>query len=132
MTSSNQQFQFTVVIPAEAAVALENLIRAAVGNAFSKSEAADAAKRRLDVSRRAHFAGEAPPDERLLIDSQEVAKLLKLSPRTIWTMQTSGEIPKPIRIGRSIRWGYRELVAWVDAGCPAMNDWTYEPPASSS
>ena len=56
----------------------------------------------------------------LLLDSRQVAKLLKVSDRTLWKMQKTGEIPPPIRIGRSVRWSYETLKNWVDKGCPKL------------
>lgn len=76
----------------------------------------------------ANYAGQKPPTEfGLLVGTREAAKLLNVSGRTLWRMYNSGEMPKPIRIGRAIRWGYAELQAWVDSKCPAMDRWKYDP-----
>ena len=61
-----------------------------------------------------------PDDKRLLIDTKEVAKLLKLGDRTIWGMSHSGRMPAPIKIGGAVRWNRAEIEAWVAAGCPAV------------
>lgn len=61
---------------------------------------------------------QAPKEEPLLIDSRQASKLLGVSPRKLWQMQNSGEMPAPAKIGRLVRWGYEELRAWVAAGCP--------------
>ena len=58
----------------------------------------------------------------LLVDTKEAAKLLKVSPRTLWSMYTSGEMPQPIRIGTSVRWSFEALKKWVEAGCPPCRD----------
>lgn len=58
-------------------------------------------------------------DQTLLIDSRHVAKMLKLSGRTIWKMQNNGDMPPPIRIGTSVRWRIEDLKKWVSDGCPA-------------
>lgn len=52
-------------------------------------------------------------------------KLLDLSEWTVWGMANSGRIPKPIRIGRAVRWSYEELRAWVNAGCPPQDEWEW-------
>lgn len=83
-------------------------------------------QRRLESSRRAIYAGETPPeDEALLMDTREVAKLLKVSDRTVFSMHTSGEMPKAVRIGRAVRWGRAEIKAWVDDGCPPASEWKW-------
>ena len=75
----------------------------------------------LDASRHANFGGQTPPDDQgLLIDTRQACKLLKVSPRTLWRMYNSGEMPKPIRIGRVVRWNFEELRAWVNEGCPKL------------
>lgn len=74
---------------------------------------------RLQSSRKAMFAGQQPPTEHgLLVDSKEAAKLLNVSARTLWSLYNSGSMPKPIRIGRAVRWSYDALRNWVDSGCP--------------
>ena len=54
---------------------------------------------------------------------EEVAKLLSISERHVWALDSSGRIPTPIRLGRSVRWNVDELCAWQDAGCPARDEW---------
>lgn len=34
------------------------------------------------------------------------------------------EMPKPLRIGRAVRWGRSEIKAWMDHGCPPASEWT--------
>lgn len=58
--------------------------------------------------------------QELLIGVQEATKMLGISPRKLWQMYNSGEMPKPIRIGRSVRWSREELESWVNAGCPKV------------
>jgi hypothetical protein len=33
-------------------------------------------------------------------------------------MHNDGETPRPIRIGRAVRWSLEVLKKWLDAGCP--------------
>lgn len=81
--------------------------------------------RRL-ASHHANLAGQKMPDDKgLLIDKKSAAKLLKLSDRTIWAMANEGRMPKPIKIGRLVRWGFEELQAWVNAGGPPMSEWKW-------
>jgi excisionase family DNA binding protein len=54
----------------------------------------------------------------LLIPAKEVARILGISERTVWRHQSSGTIPKPVRIGGNVRWRADEIREWVAAGCP--------------
>lgn len=58
----------------------------------------------------------------LLLRVDEVAQLLGLSERSVWRMQSAGRLPSGVRLAGSIRWRRAEIEAWVDAGCPAINN----------
>ena len=60
------------------------------------------------------------PNEVLLIDAAEVSRMLAISTRTIWRLLSAGRFPKPIRIGRSVRWKRDTLVDWIAEGCPEV------------
>ena len=80
-----------------------------------------------ELSQHALFRGQKPPEDRgLLINSREAAKLLQVSDRTLWKMQSTGQSPKPIRIGRGVRWSLEELKAWVRSGCPPREKWNFD------
>jgi len=49
--------------------------------------------------------------ERLALPVGEVAELLGVSERHVWQLAASGRLPKPIRLGRSVRWLRDDLVA---------------------
>jgi prophage regulatory protein len=60
----------------------------------------------------------------LLIAVGTVAEMLGVSINTVWTMDATGKIPSPIRLGRRCtRWRRIEIEAWVRAGCPLRNQW---------
>ncbi len=50
---------------------------------------------------------------KLLISEIEAARILGISPRTLWTLRTEGKIPF-IRIGRSIRYSVEALRKWIE------------------
>ena len=50
----------------------------------------------------------------LLLKAAETAKTLAISPRKLWSMTASGEIPH-VRLGRSVRYPFNELQALIDA-----------------
>jgi excisionase family DNA binding protein len=49
-----------------------------------------------------------------------VARLLNISPGTVYRLNDSGKMPKVIRIGSLVRWNRAAIEAWVSAGCPAV------------
>ena len=54
-----------------------------------------------------------------LISADQVAKLLDVSPRTVWRLKDSGRMPKPMKIGSLVRWPRDEIETWIESGCPA-------------
>jgi len=59
----------------------------------------------------------------LALRPREAAKALGISLRHLHTLNASGRLPRPIRLGRSVRWRADELRDWVDAGCPPRDKW---------
>jgi predicted DNA-binding transcriptional regulator AlpA len=56
-------------------------------------------------------------DELDLLTSDDVASLLKVSPR--WLRYAADRVPGRVCIGpRAVRWRRSVLQAWIDAGCP--------------
>lgn len=60
---------------------------------------------------------------KLLIDAATLAARLSISRTSLFTMKAAGRLPKPIRLGRSVRWNAKEIEAWVDANCPPLHVW---------
>jgi prophage regulatory protein len=52
--------------------------------------------------------------ERLALSAADVAKLLGISERHLLALHSSGRVPRPIRLGRAVRWNAAELSAWLD------------------
>ncbi len=48
-----------------------------------------------------------------LLTVNDVAKLLKLSTRSVWRLVAANAIVKPIRIGGSIRWRASDVTTWL-------------------
>ncbi len=57
----------------------------------------------------------------LLIDSRQVGELLNLSTRTVWRLLSAGKLPKPVKIGRSVRWSRSDLETWIANCCPEIS-----------
>lgn len=52
------------------------------------------------------------PGEPLLLTERDAAKALAVSPRKLWDLRMSGEIPC-VRVGRSVRYDPADLQAWI-------------------
>jgi excisionase family DNA binding protein len=121
MPNFDLPLQITVSVAEPNIAELVRLFSAIVGALRGAEPTLKSAKER---SQHGIFAGKKPPEDvELLVDTNQVAKLLQVSPRTVWKMQDTGEMPKPIRIGRAVRWGFEEIKAWVDARCPKATQW---------
>ena len=59
-------------------------------------------------------------NQRLLMTVSELANALNCSPRQVWRMRDSGEMPQPLKIGgnKCLRWRRGEVEAWLAAGAP--------------
>jgi len=56
----------------------------------------------------------SPSKPALLLTPREAAKALAISPRKLWAMTASGEIPH-VRLGRCVRYPVDDLREWIDA-----------------
>ena len=61
-------------------------------------------------------------NEANLIGTKEVAEMLGCSVRQIYRLITEKKILAPIEIRGLRRWKKAELLQWIDAGCPAVNE----------
>ncbi len=52
------------------------------------------------------------PIEKLLLTEVETAQVLGVSPRTVWGLADSGELPT-VRVGRAKRYDRRDIEAWI-------------------
>ncbi len=60
----------------------------------------------------------------LLIDADGVAAMLGVSRRTVYSMQSTGELgPMALTVGGRKLWRTEELSRWVAAGCPRREVW---------
>ena len=60
----------------------------------------------------------------LLVDADGVAAMLHVSRRTVYGMQSTGELgPMALTVGGRKLWRTAELSAWVAAGCPRREVW---------
>lgn len=59
----------------------------------------------------------------LAVPVTEVAKLLGVSVRHVWALLADGRLPRPVRLGRAVRWNVDELRDWLAAGAPEIAVW---------
>lgn len=57
-------------------------------------------------------------DGRDLLRVQDIARMLSISVRSVWKLRGAGELPTPIRLGRSTRWRSSDIHRWIDARAP--------------
>ena len=53
-----------------------------------------------------------------LLSAEAVGKMLSLSRRQIFRLNSSGKIPAPIRIGGAVRWSEETIRRWLSYGAP--------------
>ena len=56
--------------------------------------------------------------EARLLSASAVGEMLSLSKRQIFRLNSSGKIPKPVRIGGSVRWQVSDIEQWIEWNCP--------------
>ena len=59
----------------------------------------------------------------ILLSVTETARTLGISPRLLSKLNSSGQLPQPIRLGRRTLWAADELRDYVRAGCPSRERW---------
>jgi excisionase family DNA binding protein len=65
------------------------------------------------------LSSNATPDT-LMLDKAEVARQLVISTRHVDNLIRAGRIPRPVKLGESVRWPRREFEKWVESRCPPM------------
>lgn len=58
-----------------------------------------------------------------LFSAKELAKMLSLSKRQIFRLNSCGKLPTPIRISGAVRWSAKEISAWLAASAPDRRTW---------
>jgi prophage regulatory protein len=61
--------------------------------------------------------------EALAVCARELAEMLNVSLRQVWRLNSAGRLPKPIRLGGSVRWNREEVRTWFETGCPDRKTW---------
>lgn len=61
--------------------------------------------------------------ELMAISARDLAVMLGVSLRQVWRLNASGKLPRPLRIGGSVRWNHDEIKRWFVGGCPDRQTW---------
>ena len=56
-----------------------------------------------------------------LLTVTETAELCSISDEHVRRMTDRGAMPKPVRLGRAVRYRLSDLESWVNAGCPDLS-----------
>lgn len=54
-----------------------------------------------------------------LLSVGDVAEKLNCSPRHVRRLADRGAMPRPVRVGRLVRWRSADIEQWIVEGCPA-------------
>lgn len=52
-----------------------------------------------------------------MVSARTAAAIVGVSRRSWWRFVGQGQAPKPIRLGRCVRWRVAEIRAWIEKGC---------------
>lgn len=64
------------------------------------------------------------------ISAKELAGRMEVSLRHVRRMDSSGQLPRPIKLGKCVRWSVEEINNWIDAGTPNREEWEMRKVAS--
>ena len=56
-----------------------------------------------------------------LLTVPEVAEICGIAPETVRRMTDRGAMPKPVRLGRAVRYRLSCLENWIQSGCPDLS-----------
>lgn len=68
------------------------------------------------------FSANNPVLSPIAIGAKCAAAMFGLSERTWRRLNSEGQCPSPIRVGRSIRWRVADLNWWAQCGCPSRTE----------
>lgn len=61
--------------------------------------------------------------EVLFVSAKELSLMLGVSLRQVWRLNETGKLPRPIRLGGSVKWKLNEIAEWVENNCPDLETW---------
>ena len=73
------------------------------------------------------IASQVPGAEKRLGDVRAVSVICGCSGAHIRRLRDAGRMPKPIRLGKSLRWDLRVIDEWISDGCPDLREKHWQP-----
>jgi prophage regulatory protein len=58
--------------------------------------------------------------EKRLLGVDDVARLLGVSSRHVYRLADGGRMPRPVKLGGSVRWDRQAIELWLEKGCPQV------------
>ena len=59
-----------------------------------------------------------------LLSAKSLGQMLSISKRQVFRLHVAGKIPKPLKIGGSVRWDLEnDIKPWLAAGAPDRKTW---------
>ena len=56
-----------------------------------------------------------------LLTVKDLSERLRISTRQCWKLLSSGRLPAPVRLSRSVRWRAADIARFVELGCPSRD-----------
>ena len=64
--------------------------------------------------------GEPAPEQLAgMLNTHDVAKMLRCSARTVRRLADAGRMPRPRKLGALVRWSRKQVEGWIADGCPS-------------
>ena len=57
-----------------------------------------------------------------LLTAKQLARYMNVSLRHVRRLDSAGKLPKPVRLGHSVRWPISEIEKFIEMGCPNRRD----------
>jgi predicted DNA-binding transcriptional regulator AlpA len=57
-----------------------------------------------------------------LITVKQLAKMLATSVRSVWRYRSAGRLPKPVKVGSSVRWRLSDIQLWIKLSLPTQTE----------
>lgn len=67
----------------------------------------------------ASVCGLADPTIALLLSAEALGELLGCSARHVRRVSEGGAFPRPLKLGRLVRWRRSDVDKWIERGCPS-------------
>ncbi|MCX5643215.1 MAG: AlpA family phage regulatory protein [Phycisphaerae bacterium] len=71
----------------------------------------------------AQMNGHSNVAQALAVSARQLSQMLGVSLRQCWRLNAVGKLPKPVRLGGSVRWNRQEVTEWFEAGCLDRKTW---------